>query len=114
MPAPASREMVRVLAALSDENRYRIVELLSGVGELSCGDIGRALDLSPSLLSHHLSILEDARVVERRRRGLWTLNRLRRDELERHVHRLRNLVGLETPKSGGTGELPGPTPIPAT
>ena len=40
----SSRDTIRVLAALSDENRFRIVELLSSQPkELSCGAIGLAL-----------------------------------------------------------------------
>ena len=63
----------RVLAALSDENRYRIVELLSNnAKELSCGAIGMALGLSPSLISHHLGVLQSASLIERRKDGLWT------------------------------------------
>lgn len=90
-PQPA-QEVVRVLAALADVNRYRIVELLAGSDELSCGAVGNALSLSPSLISHHLSVLEGASVIQRRRDGLWTLNRLRRDELGRHVERLQRIV----------------------
>lgn len=87
------RELVKTLAALSEENRYRIVELLSGDGtELSCGAIGGSLGLSPSLISHHLSVLEGAGVIERRKNGLWTLNRLRRDELSRRLARLEPLM----------------------
>ena len=89
------RELVKTLAALSEENRYRIVELLTDEGvELSCGAIGGALGLSPSLISHHLSVLEGAGVIERRKNGLWTLNRLRRDELSRRLARLAPLMGL--------------------
>jgi DNA-binding transcriptional ArsR family regulator len=67
---PTSQETVRVLAALSDENRFRIVSLLAGEeGELTCGAIGKALDLSPSLLSHHLSILAQAGIVGGARTG---------------------------------------------
>jgi DNA-binding transcriptional ArsR family regulator len=88
-------EVVRVLAALSDDNRYRIVELLAGSGELSCGAIGTALGLSPSLISHHLGVLETAAVIQRRRDGLWTLNRLRREELARRLERLRRIVATE-------------------
>ena len=85
-----SRDTVRVLSALSDENRFRIVELLSSTErELSCGAIGMALGLSPSLISHHLGVLESAGVIERRKDGLWTLNSLRRDEL------IRRLEGLD-------------------
>ena len=89
----SSRDMVRVLAALSDENRYRIVELLSTtVKELSCGAIGMALGLSPSLISHHLGVLEGAGLIERRKDGLWTLNSLRRDELSRRLSGLERLI----------------------
>ena len=87
------RELVKTLAALSEENRYRIVELLTQDGaELSCGAIGGSLGLSPSLISHHLSVLEGAGVIERRKNGLWTLNRLRRDELSRRLARLEPLM----------------------
>jgi ArsR family transcriptional regulator, arsenate/arsenite/antimonite-responsive transcriptional repressor len=94
VPEPA-QETVRVLAALSDVNRYRIVELLAEQGELSCGAIGNALSLSPSLISHHLGVLEGAAVIQRRKDGLWTLNRLRRDELARRLSSLQRIVATE-------------------
>jgi DNA-binding transcriptional ArsR family regulator len=89
---PAAHEAVRVLAALSDINRYRIVELLAGSGEMSCGAVGTALGLSPSLISHHLGVLEAAAVIQRRKDGLWTLNRLRRDELARRLSGLQRIL----------------------
>ena len=89
-----SREVVRVLAALSDENRFRIVELLAErEDELSCGSIGKALDLSPSLLSHHLAILADAGIIGRRKNGLWTMNALKRSVIERQLRVLVDLIG---------------------
>lgn len=90
-----TQDVVRVLSALSDANRYRIVELLAASGELSCGAIGTALGLSPSLISHHLSVLESASVIQRRKDGLWTLNRLRRDELARRLSGLQRIVATE-------------------
>jgi len=90
---PTSRETVRILAALSDENRFRIVELLAHEEEeLTCGAIGRALDLSPSLLSHHLAILAEAGIVGRRKNGLWTMNALERPVIERQIEILLGLV----------------------
>ncbi len=90
---PPASAVVRVLAALSDENRFRIVELLSqGHADVSCGGIGKSLGLSPSLISHHLGVLEAAGVIERRKNGLWTHNRLRRDELSRHLAVLERLL----------------------
>ena len=91
-PTPP-QEVVQVLAALSDVNRYRIVELLAnGTAELTCGGICTALGLSPSLISHHLSVLETAGVIDRRKDGLWTLNRLRRDELARRLAGLQRII----------------------
>jgi DNA-binding transcriptional ArsR family regulator len=90
--SPETHDTVRVLAALSDINRYRIVELLASSGELSCGAVGSALGLSPSLISHHLGVLEGAAVIQRRKDGLWTLNRLRRDELARRLAGLQRII----------------------
>jgi DNA-binding transcriptional ArsR family regulator len=102
---PTSQEMVRVLAALSDENRFRIVSLLAVEdGELSCGAIGKALDLSPSLLSHHLSILAQAGIVGRRKNGLWTMNALERPVIERQLAALDSLIG----RNGGTATADAP------
>ena len=86
-------DVVRFMAALSEPKRYSIVRLLASSGaDMSCGAIGTSIGLSPSLVSHHLSALESAGVLERRRNGLWTLNRLRRDVLERHIATLSRLV----------------------
>ncbi len=99
-----TQPLVRVMAALSDENRFRIVEYLAAESaELSCGTIGKALGLSPSLLSHHLSILEDAGVIERRRNGLWTMNGLRRSVLAEHFSSLQALVGPDGTDSAPPG-----------
>lgn len=90
---PALKDLLRVLAALSDENRFRIVELLAVEdAELSCGAIGAPLGLSPSLVSHHLSILEAACLVERRKNGLRTMNRIRRDTLRMCLEDVMRLV----------------------
>ena len=89
----APQEVAQVFAALSDVNRYRIIELLAnGTHELTCGAICSSLGLSPSLVSHHLSVLEGAGVIERRKNGLWTLNRLRRDELARRLAGLQRII----------------------
>lgn len=93
MSSSGDDDVVRFMAALSEPKRYNIVRLLAHSGaDMSCGEIGAAIGLSPSLLSHHLAALEAASVLERRRNGLWTLNRLRRDVVERHIATLSRLV----------------------
>lgn len=93
LPSASPRELLRVLAALADENRFRIVELLAAeCCELSGGAVCTTLGLSPSLVSHHLAILEGAGVVVRRKDGLWTMNGLRREALSRHFSALARLL----------------------
>lgn len=91
--AAPPRALLKMLAALSDENRFRIIALLATEKrEFSCGAIGTALGLSPSLVSHHLSILEGAGVIERRKDGLCTMNGLRREVLSRQISALIHLL----------------------
>ncbi|MEV4536520.1 ArsR family transcriptional regulator [Asanoa sp. NPDC049518] len=56
----------RVHAALGDQARLAIVDALA-LGDGSPSELGRALGMASNLLAHHLSVLEDAGVVERSR-----------------------------------------------
>lgn len=90
----AQRTRVRVFAALSDANRCRIVDLLcTDEAGLTCGAICAALGLSPSLTSHHLGVLADAGIIDRRRAGPTTVNRLRREELSRLLADFQRMLG---------------------
>lgn len=70
----------RVHAALGDESRLRLVDLLAH-GDLSVRELGLAVDMPGNLLAHHLQVLADAGVIERRvsegdrRRRYMVLNR---------------------------------------
>jgi ArsR family transcriptional regulator, arsenate/arsenite/antimonite-responsive transcriptional repressor len=65
----------RLLKALGDETRLRIVALLSH-GELCVCHLQEALGLSQSNVSRHLAVLRAAGVVEDRRDGTWVYYRL--------------------------------------
>ncbi|MBT2233487.1 MarR family transcriptional regulator [Nonomuraea sp. NEAU-A123] len=56
----------RVHAALGDPGRLAIVDRLL-LGDASPGELGQALGLPTNLLAHHLKLLQEAGVVERRR-----------------------------------------------
>lgn len=87
------KEVVRVLAALSDVNRYRIMTLLAlAENDVACGGIATTLGLSPSLVSHHLGVLETAGLIERRKDGLLTLNRLNRHAVSSVLRKMHELV----------------------
>ncbi|MDO8666728.1 MAG: metalloregulator ArsR/SmtB family transcription factor [Gemmatimonadales bacterium] len=63
------RTLVRVLKALADANRFRMVQEIAAAGELNCGQVGERFDLSQPTISHHLKILADAGVLTVRRDG---------------------------------------------
>lgn len=63
------RSLVRVLRALADANRFRMVQEIAGAGELSCGQVATRFALSQPTISHHLKILSDAGIVKIRNEG---------------------------------------------
>jgi ArsR family transcriptional regulator len=54
------REIVRVLRALGDAKRFRMVQEIAAAGELSCGQLVERFALAQPTISHHLKILVDA------------------------------------------------------
>lgn len=82
-PSPAAvRPAAALLRALADENRLRIVALLSA-GEVCVCHLAGALELSQPNASQHLTVLKHAGVVEGARRGNWIHYRLLRGEAAR-------------------------------
>lgn len=71
-------EVLNPLAALADESRLRILELLAAEGEVRGQDLINKLELSQPNLSRHLKTLVAARLVQERRAGdtnkLYQLN----------------------------------------
>jgi arsenate reductase (thioredoxin) len=64
------------LAALADPVRLRLLGLLAR-GDCPVGTLAAALGLSQPLVSFHLKVLRQARIVEAERAGLFTYHRLR-------------------------------------
>lgn len=56
--------------ALSDPTRQEILQLLKD-GRMSAGDIGTHFDMTGATVSHHLSILKQAGLVEDFREGKY-------------------------------------------
>lgn len=61
---------VRVMKALSDPNRVRIVKMLQRRMMCVC-ELQAALGVAQPTVSKHLKILEEAGLVSRRKDGLW-------------------------------------------
>jgi predicted transcriptional regulator len=65
-----------LVAALEDEGTASVLHALARLGDSHGGRIADELDRDPSTVSHHLSRLEDAGLVEREREGQAVVNRL--------------------------------------
>lgn len=65
-----ARDVGRILRALADDNRLRILGKLRG-GEQCVCKLTNSLDCAQSLLSHHLKTLKAAGLVTDRREGRW-------------------------------------------
>jgi len=87
VPALTEDEAVtqaRLLKALADPTRLRILSLLSRhEGEVCVFEIVESFTLEQPTISHHLRILRDAGLVDCRKRGLWAYYYVRREALSR-------------------------------
>mgnify|MGYP003292170190 CR=1 FL=1 len=61
-------QLSSTFAALSDPTRREILRLLRG-GDLAAGDIAARFDMTAPTVSHHLSVLKDAGLVQAERNG---------------------------------------------
>ena len=73
-------ELSRVLHALSDPVRLKIVSSIANGGECSMGEI--ELPVTKSTCTHHFKVLREAGVLSQRQAGTARLNTLRREDLD--------------------------------
>lgn len=64
------KEFIKVMKALSDPNRVKIVKMLQAKSLCVC-EIQAALEIAQPTVSSHLKILEEAGLVTYRKSGLW-------------------------------------------
>ena len=69
------REFIKVMKALSDPNRVKMIKLLQQKVMCVC-EITEALGLAQSSVSKHLKILEEAGLIIYSKEGLWVNYRL--------------------------------------
>ena len=73
-----------ILKALADPVRLRLVSLIASEGEACACDLPDLVERSQPTISHHLSVLVDAGILQREQRGKWawfTINPQRLDEI---------------------------------
>lgn len=85
------RSTIAILKSVADETRVRILLALSRQ-ELCVCQITSVLELAPSTVSKHLSILYGAEVVNMRKRGKWVFYSLAGADAPKSVRQLLDWV----------------------
>ena len=80
------RELLSIAKALSDETRVRALLSIKD-GELCLCQIIKVLGLSPSTVSKHMNVLQQAGLVQRRKQGKWHFYHLADGETSRAAQR---------------------------
>jgi len=65
------KEMEKIIKALADKNRLRMIYLLNEKRDLCVCEITDIIGLSQPTISSHLRLLENAGLVESSKDGLW-------------------------------------------
>lgn len=82
------RVLAKAASALADPVRVQILELLGSRGEMSVGELTRALPVSQPRVSVHLGCLTGCGYTESRREGRRTFYRIARPEVMELLERL--------------------------
>jgi ArsR family transcriptional regulator, arsenate/arsenite/antimonite-responsive transcriptional repressor len=84
-------ENSKIIKALSDSNRLKIIDILS-CGERCACDILEHFNFTQPTLSHHMKVLIDCSLVDCRKEGLWSYYSLNTANCNKLIIFLMNLV----------------------
>ena len=82
----------KILKALSDPNRLKILDLLSCGEKCGC-EVLESFDFTQPTLSHHMKVLIEAGVVTARKEGKWQYYSLVTENIEEFqelIHQILN------------------------
>lgn len=82
----------KILSALSDDTRRRVLEILKK-GKISSGDLAKELDMTPQALSYHLSKLKKADLIYETKHKNFIFYELNLTVLDEAVMWIMNLRG---------------------
>ena len=103
------KPLLRVMKALSDPNRVRVVKLLEDRALCVC-EIQKVLGLAQPTVSSHMKILEDAGLVNRERQGTWIIYSQAEDSKSPYVRtmlgELRGWLDEDVPLQAMINALP--------
>ena len=87
-------DVVKVFKAFCDENRLKILDILS-TKEICACDLLNDLKITQSTLSHHMKILCDSGVVKGRKEGKWVYYSIKLDGIKTAMDLLKTKYFIE-------------------
>lgn len=88
-------ELLETLKILSDDTRFKIIELLSAQ-DLCVGALAKRLGITDAAVSQHLQILRKGGLLTGEKRGYWTHYSVEKAALEQAAEQLKSLSALST------------------
>ncbi|ADL50027.1 ArsR/SmtB family transcription factor [Clostridium cellulovorans] len=88
---PQYEENAKIIKALSDPSRLKIIDILS-CGEKCACEILEEFQFTQPTLSHHMKVLSDCGLVNSRKEGLWNYYSLNNSKCNKLILFLMNLV----------------------
>ncbi len=87
------KQFIRVMKALSDPSRVRIIKIL-GIKQLCVCELQDLIGLAQSTVSKHLKVLEESGLIDYHKEGSWFIYRLTEgEESDYAAVMLENLKG---------------------
>lgn len=84
-------ENAKILKALSDPNRLKIIDILS-CGEKCACDLLESFNFTQPTLSHHMKVLMECGLVLSRKEGNWSYYKLHTTNANRLILKLMNII----------------------
>lgn len=82
----------KISKALADETRLLIFEAISAKKQMNCGEIVSLREVTPATVSHHLKILNEAGLIECRRKGQFVYSRSVPETIEQYTRALAKMA----------------------
>jgi DNA-binding transcriptional ArsR family regulator len=94
-------EVMDFLKAINDENRLRIICVLSNTQGYTVNELTESLNIPQNLLSHHLKTLHTNGIVDKSKEGKSVYYSLKIKMLQEYIDLLEHTLGVKQPEWSG-------------